>query len=91
MIKLLWRLLELFDDNRGYSTQLCKRFTVGELCRVSDLISNESELKRNDVVKIVETSRHDYLVQKMVSPGPKQEQFTFEGKYIVYQFELREI
>jgi hypothetical protein len=64
MKKLLWKLLELVDNNWGYTTPLQKRFNVGDKCKISSFKTKYTPLEINDVVTIVETGRHDYLVTR---------------------------
>lgn len=73
MKKILWFLLSKFDSNWGYSTPLQKRFKVGDRVK----ISTHSKLIAHTPATIVETGRHDYLI----------EDDTLQ-KYVVYQFEL---
>jgi hypothetical protein len=75
MIRILWVLLNLFDNNWGYSTPLQERFKVGDRVK----ISIHSRLKRHyrTNATIIETGRHDYLIKRD------------NGKlHVVYEFEL---
>ena len=76
MKNILWKLLEWLDDNHGYSTPIQKRFKVGDKVKVSVFKVN-TDLRVNGVVWIIETGRHDYLVEN-----------NWGGRFIVYQFEL---
>lgn len=76
MKKILWSLLKLADNNHGYSTPLQKRFKIGDLCKIRYCISDH-KFKIDEVVTIIETGRHDYLVEN--ESGVKS---------CVYQFEL---
>lgn len=76
MKNLLWKLLEKFDNNWGYSTPIQKRFKIGDKCKIR-FCYEDHPVKAGDVVTIIETGRHDYLVQN--SEGQK---------FIVFQFEL---
>lgn len=80
--KVLWFLLSLVDDNWGYSTPLQKRFKIGDNVFISYINSTKSEegFPLSTPVKIIETGRHDYLVEN--KEGKKQ---------VVYQFELNKI
>ena len=73
MKKILWKLLELVDDNWGYSTPLHKRFKVGDRVKISP----HSKLITHTTATIIEFGRHDYLIED--DKGKK---------HIVYQFEL---
>ena len=79
MKEILWKLLGWFDDNHGYSTPIQKRFKVGDKVKVS-IFKVNADILVGEPVLIVETGRHDYLVQD--SAGKKS---------IVYQFELESI
>lgn len=35
MKKLIWKILEMIDDNHGYSTSRQRRFEVGDKCKIS--------------------------------------------------------
>ena len=76
MLKLLWKLLEYYDNNWGYTTPLQKRFEIGEFVRVSKFKTKECKFNVGDVVKILETGRHDYLISRNNILD------------VVYQFEL---
>lgn len=73
MRKLLWFLLELVDDNWGYTTPLQKRFKVGDRVK----ISRDSKLTTHTPATIIETGRHDYLIKD-----------DNNVLHVVYQFEL---
>ncbi len=76
MKNILWKLLEWLDDNHGYSTPIQKRFKVGDKVKVS-IFKVNAGLLVGIWVWVLETGRHDYLVED------------FNGKkFIVYQFEL---
>ena len=77
MKKLLWKLIELLDNNWGYSTSLQKRFSVGDVVKISIHRKRGTVFSVSEKVKILETGRHDYLVSN--EKGIKA---------IVYQFEL---
>jgi hypothetical protein len=76
MLKLLWYLIGLFDNNHGYTTQIQKRYKVGDVCKISRFKTDDVHLNPGDPVVIVETGRHDYLIE------------TKDGRFVVYQFEL---
>lgn len=77
MKKILWLLLQFFDNNWGYSTPLQKRFNIGDKCKISKHKSKENEFEVGEEVVIVETGRHDYLIKNQ------------RGKLaVVYQYEL---
>lgn len=73
MKRLLWFLLSKVDSNWGYNTPLQKRFKVGDRVK----ISTHSKLIAHTPATILETGRHDYLIEddNLV-------------KHVVYQFEL---
>lgn len=77
MKRILWWLMELIDNNHGYSTPIQKRFRVGDKKMVSPFVLRQTALKQGETVTIIETGRHDYLV---LSENGKKE--------IVYQFEI---
>ncbi len=77
MKRILWWLMELIDNNHGYSTPIQKRFRIGEKKKVSQFVLRQTALKHGETVTIIETGRHDYLVQS--ETGRKE---------IVYQFEI---
>jgi hypothetical protein len=77
MKKILWKLLEMVDSNWGYTTPLQKRFQHGDKCKISHLKTTETKFNVGEIVFIIETGRHDYLVQN--EDGVKG---------VVYQFEL---
>lgn len=77
MKKLLWKLIELLDNNWGYSTPLQKRFNIGDVVKISIHKKHDTTFKVGEEVKILETGRHDYLVSNLKGI-----------KAIVYQFEL---
>jgi hypothetical protein len=79
MVKILWFLLELFDNNHGYTTPLQKRYKPGDVCKISKFKTDEVHLNVGDPVVIVETGRHDYLIE------------TKDGRFVVYQFELEKL
>ncbi len=63
MIKLLWWLLEIFDDNWGYSTSIQKRYKVGDKVLISSLQDSPCGFKVGQEVTIDEIGRHDYLIE----------------------------
>jgi hypothetical protein len=78
MKELLWWLLEMVDDNWGYSTPLQKRFKIGEKYKISPLYkTNRNGFAIGEKVTIIETGRRDYLVEN--STGLRE---------VVYQYEL---
>jgi hypothetical protein len=77
MKKILWKLLKLIDSNHGYSTPVQERFKIGEERKISSFKTNEIKFQIGEMVKIVETGRHDYLVENQ--NGIKD---------VVYHFEL---
>ena len=76
MKKLLWKLLKLVDNNWGYSTPIQQRFKVGDKCRIHWFIENTG-FTPGEIVTIIETGRHDYLVRNESG-----------NQICVYQFEL---
>lgn len=76
MKNILWKLLEWLDDNHGYSTPIQKRFRAGDKVKVS-IFKVNADILVGEPVLIIETSRHDYLVQD--DDGKRS---------VVYQFEL---
>lgn len=84
MKKILWFLLELFDNNHGFSTPIQKRFKVGDICQISDDYKwyDFSPFKPGEKVRIIETARHDYFIESIENSKKKE---------IVYQFELTKI
>lgn len=76
MKKIFWKLLSLFDSNKGYETPLQKRFNIGDKCKISPYKTNDNNLSVGDDVTVIENGRYDYLVQGKNS------------KAVVYQFEL---
>ena len=77
MKKILWKLLEMFDNNWGYTTPLQKRFHSKDECTISHNKTKETRFDIGETVHIVEIGRHDYLVKNNESVMG-----------IVYQFEL---
>ena len=76
MKKLLWKLLELVDNNWGYTTPIQKRFKIGDLVKISSHKTADAKFEIGSVAKILETGRHDYLIEQ-------------NGiKAVVYQFEI---
>jgi len=73
MKNILWFLLNLVDNNRGYTTPLQKRFKIGDRVR----ISYHSKLTTHTPATIVELGRHDYLIKD--DNGEM---------HVVYEFEL---
>jgi len=67
----------MIDNNHGYSTPLQKRFKIGENVRISFDKRNDTPYITGEIVMIIETGRHDYLVKNL--KGVKR---------CVYQFEL---
>ena len=67
----------MIDNNHGYSTPLQKRFKIGENVRISFDKHNDTPYITGEIVMIIETGRHDYLVKNL--KGVKR---------CVYQFEL---
>lgn len=83
MKKILWFLLELCDNNWGYSTPIQKRFKVGDVCQISGHYKSKTYLfKIGEKVRIIETGRHDYFVEGVEDNNKKK---------IVYQFELSKL
>lgn len=64
MIKILWKLLEIVDNNWGYYTPLQKRFKVNDKCKISSLKTQYTPLEIGDEVTVIETGRWDYLVRR---------------------------
>lgn len=77
MKKILWKLLKIVDNNWGYTTPLQERFNIGDKCKISGNKTNNIKFKFGEEVTIIETGRHDYLVEN--DKGIKD---------VVYQFEL---
>jgi len=77
MKKILWKLLEKFDNNHGYTTPLQKRFKVGDRCKISSFKMKETQFAIGDFVDIIEIGRQDYLIVN-----------NRDEKTVVYQFEL---
>jgi hypothetical protein len=77
MKKILWKLLEIVDSNWGYTTPLQKRFQRGDKYKISHHKTPQTKFDVGEIVFIIETGRHDYLVQN--DKGIKG---------VVYQFEL---
>ncbi len=73
MKRLLWILLNLVDNNWGYTTPLQKRFKVGDKVK----ISIHSKLIAHTPATIIEFGRHDYLIKD-----------DNNKLHVVYQFEL---
>ena len=78
---IIWYIIELFSKQRGYSTQVQRRFKNGQRVIINNFVSSyhKANLNIGDEVKIIESARHDYLIVN--EDGEKA---------IVYQFELRE-
>lgn len=78
MKKLLWFLLSKLDDNWGYSTPLQKRFKVGDKVKISNMVSTHHKtLIPHTPATIINTGRHDYLIQD-----------SNMKLHVVYQFEI---
>ena len=77
MKRILWKLLKIFDNNWGYTTPTQERFQIGRERKISRNKNVETKFEIGEIVHIVETGRHDYLVQN--NKGVKG---------VVYQFEL---
>ena len=77
MKKIIWKLLEMLDDNWGYSTSLQKRFKPGSQVTMSKHKKSDTPFRIGEEVVVLENGRHDYLVQN--SDGKK---------WVVYQFEI---
>jgi hypothetical protein len=77
MKKILWKLLELVDNNHGYTTPIQKRFKHGESVQISFNKSADTPFQIGETVEIIEICRHDYLVRNI--NGVQR---------CVYQFEL---
>ena len=77
MKKILWKLLKMIDNNLGYTKPLQERFNIGRECKISHNKTNDTKFDVGEIVHIIETGRHDYLVQN--NKGVKG---------VVYQFEL---
>mgnify|MGYP003644057011 FL=1 len=76
MKNILWSLLYAIDNNWGYTTQLQRRFKVGDIVKITSNKTIENKFEVDSVAKIIETARHDYLIEQ-------------NGiKIIVYQFEI---
>jgi len=78
MKNFLYYILSLLDSNRGYNTQLQKRFKVGDKVVISNLRTMATKLAIGTEVTIIENGRYDYLIEDVVGE-----------KHIVYQFEIR--
>ena len=78
MKKVLWFLLRSLDNNWGYSTPIQERFNLGEKRKISHFHQKQGNVfSIGEEVTIIETGRHDYLVEN--SDGTR---------CCVYQFEL---
>lgn len=77
MKKILLKLLKLVDNNWGYTTPLQKRFQHGDKCKISPDKKSGTKFDVGEIVFIIETGRHDFLVKN--DKGVKG---------VVYQFEL---
>ena len=77
---LLWKLLEWIDNNHGYSTPIQKRYKVGDRCKISMHVQSETKMLVGTPVVIVETGRHDYLVQEL--------NIDYQYQVVVFQYEL---
>jgi hypothetical protein len=76
MKNILCSLLYAIDNNWGYTTQLQRRFKVGDIVKITSNKTIENKFEVDSVAKIIETARHDYLIEQ-------------NGiKIIVYQFEI---
>ena len=64
MKKILWKLLELLDNNWGYITPLQNRFNVGDKCKISHFKTIYTPLEVGDEIVIIETGRRDYIVRR---------------------------
>lgn len=78
MKNLLYFIINLLDNNRGYETQTQKRFKKGDIAKITRLKEENNPFFVGTDVTILETGRHDYLVK-----GYNGE------KTIVYQYELK--
>lgn len=77
MKKLLWKLMKMIDNNWGYTTPIQERFQIGDKYKISRNKTKEIRFEIGEIVHIIETGRHDYLVEN--DKGIKD---------LVYQFEL---
>ena len=75
MKAFLWFLLELVDNNRGYSTPIQKRYNIGDVVKISG--HHKGDLPIHTPVTIVEFGRHDYLIEDHN-----------RAYHVVFQFEL---
>lgn len=64
MKKILWKLLKIFYSNWGYTTSIQERFYIGRECRISHNKTKDTKFNIGEIVYIIETGRHDYLVEK---------------------------
>lgn len=77
MKKFLWFLLHAVDSNWGYTTPIQERFEIGHSVVISPFKLEHTSYVVGTKVTIIETGRHDYLVEDINGV-----------KCIVYQFEL---
>lgn len=69
--------MRIFNNNWGYTTPVQKRFKIGYKSTISKNKDIETPFAIGEKVVIIETGRHDYLVEN--NSGIKA---------VVYQFEL---
>ena len=77
MKRILWKLLKIVDNNWGYTTPIQERFKIGDECKISRNKTKDIKFEIGEVVHVIETGRHDYLVCN--NSGVRD---------VVYQFEL---
>ena len=77
MKQWLGKLLKVGDNHWGYSTPIQQRFKVGDKCRIHFCYTENTGFKPGEIVTIIETGRHDYLVRNESG-----------NQSCVYQFEL---
>jgi len=76
---MIWTILKLFISNHGYSTPIQERFKVDEYVLPSPFCITE-KIKGLGPLVVLETGRHDYLIQDINL-----------NQHIVYQFEIKRI
>lgn len=75
--KILNKLFGKIDSNWGYSTPSDVRFDVGDICAITEHKTNGNPFEIGEIVYILETGRHDYLVENINGV-----------KHVIYQYEI---